>query len=148
MDLHEVGYSEALPLVQALSDEMIERYGGGEPSHPLDPAAFAPPLGVFLVARADGEDVACGGVRPLRTGIAEVKRMYVAPGHRNRGLARAVLRALVAHARTAGYAELWLETGTAQPEAIALYLSEGFTPITPYGQHRDHPDSRCYALHL
>lgn len=147
-ELRRAEFSEEHPLVRALSDEMAERYGEGDAPHPADPADFAPPHGLFLVATAAGEEVACGGVRLLRPGVGEVKRMYVSPGHRNRGLARALLTALVEHARAAGLRELWLETGTAQPEAIALYLSEGFVPITPYGQHKDHPDSRCYALAL
>lgn len=148
MELRRVDYADTLPLVEALAAEMVERYGGGEPSHVADPAGFAPPHGVFLVASVEGEDVASGGVRLIRDGVGEIKRMYVAPAHRNRGLARALLKALVEHARSVGLQELWLETGTAQPEAIGLYLSEGFVPIPPYGQYRDHPDSRCYALRL
>jgi GNAT superfamily N-acetyltransferase len=100
------------------------------------------------VAALDGADVACGGVRQLAPGIGEVKRMYVVPSARGRGLSRLLLRALVEHAVAVGLGELWLETGTAQPEAMALYESEGFEPIAPYGQYRDEPDSRCYRLVL
>jgi GNAT superfamily N-acetyltransferase len=148
MELRAVGYDEAAALVQAMADELTVRYGGvGEPSR-ADAADFLPPQGVFLLGRLDGVDVACGGVRPLDAVRGEVKRMYVDPSVRGRGLSRVLLRTLVAHARAAGFEELWLETGTVQPEAIGLYESEGFRPIPPYGQYADEPSSRCYALTL
>jgi GNAT superfamily N-acetyltransferase len=85
-------------------------------------------------------------VRKLRDGIGEVKRMYVVPEARRRGISRLLLRGLVDEARALGYAELWLETGTAQPEAMALYESEGFEPIPSYGQYKRYANSRCYRL--
>jgi GNAT superfamily N-acetyltransferase len=145
MELRAVPYEQARPLVEALVAEMIARYGGGSPS-PSDPQEFVPPYGVFMVVSDGGVDLACGGVRKLRDNIGELKRMYVVPGARRRGISRLLLKELVDQARTLGYAELWLETGTAQPEAIALYESEGFQLITPYGQYKDDPDSRCYRL--
>jgi GNAT superfamily N-acetyltransferase len=147
MELRSVTYEQALPLVDALNDELMVRYGGGEPSV-AHPEQFRAPYGGFFVLNVDGVDVACGGVRPLAEGIGEVKRMYVEPSARGRGLSRVVLGELVGFARTAGYRELWLETGLRQPEAIALYESAGFTPIPKYGQYKDEPESRCYSLTL
>lgn len=151
MQLRTVSYDEASDLVAAMGEELSLRYGGiGGPSH-ADAADFLPPQGVFLVGAVGGRDVACGGLRPLvgfGPGLGEVKRMYVAPSVRGRGLSRVLLRALVAHARSVGMTRLWLETGTAQPEAMALYESEGFRPIPPYGTYKDEPESRCYALDL
>jgi GNAT superfamily N-acetyltransferase len=145
MELRTVPYEEARPLVEALSAEIIARYGGGSPSL-SDPQEFVPPYGVFMVASDGDADLACGGVRRLRDGTGELKRMYVVPHARRRGISRLLLQALVEQARSMGYAELWLETGTAQPEAMALYESEGFERITSYGQYEDDPESRCYRL--
>ena len=117
------------------------------------PSQFLPPYGVFLVLSLDDVDVACGGVRRLQEEgvfglLGEVKRMYVDPTVRGRGLSRVLLRALVSHARSVGLAQLWLETGLRQPEAMALYESEGFSPIERYGQYKDEAESRCYRLVL
>ena len=138
--------------MQALSDELTARYEGG-PASMADPSQFLPPYGVFLVLSADGADLACGGVRRLQEDgveglLGEVKRMYVVPAARGRGLSRMLLRALVEHAREVGMAQLWLETGLRQPEAMALYESEGFAPIERYGQYKDEVESRCYRLLL
>ncbi|HUR12851.1 MAG TPA: GNAT family N-acetyltransferase [Mycobacteriales bacterium] len=147
MELRSVTYEQALPLVDALSSELTIRYGGG-PASVADPSDFVPPYGRFFVVTVDGQDVACGGVRRLTDEIGEVKRMYVEPSARGRGLSRLVLSELVAFARSAGYRFLWLETGLRQPEAIALYESAGFAPIDKYGQYKDEPESRCYSLAL
>jgi GNAT superfamily N-acetyltransferase len=147
MDLREASYVEAEPLVAALGAELHERYGGG-PASVAHPEDFVPPYGVFLVVSQDGRDVACGGVRRLDDGIGEVKRMYVVPEARGQGISRLLLKALVERASELGYGELWLETGTAQPEAMALYESAGFARIASYGQYKDYPDSRCYRLVL
>ncbi len=125
--------------------EMSARYGGDAAS-PADSSDFLPPYGLFLVASVEGTDVACAGLRRLKQGVGEIKRMYVAPEARGRGIARSLLRALLEHARGAGLTEVWLETGTLQPEAIALYISEGFTPIEKYGYYKDEDLSRCYGI--
>ncbi|MCW2608320.1 MAG: GCN5-related N-acetyltransferase [Frankiales bacterium] len=139
------GGPDAAGLLDAFGAEMDARYPGSEPSR-AEPGQFDGPVGVFLV---DGDPpVACAGLRPLGDGVGEVKRMYVAPEARGRGLARALLRALADHARGQGLERLVLECGTAQPEAVALYESEGWTPVPPYGQYRDDPRCRCYGLDL
>jgi ribosomal protein S18 acetylase RimI-like enzyme len=74
--------------------------------------------------------------------------MYVAPAGRGRGLARRVLAELEASARAAGVARTILETGTKQPEAIALYTSSGYTRIPGFGVYANEPDCRCFAKPL
>jgi GNAT superfamily N-acetyltransferase len=137
------------PVAQQLTTELIDElnalYGDDSSGHPLDPAAFAPPAGTFVVAYCDGEPAGCGGLHRLREGIAEIKRMYVRPSHRGRGISRTILDALEAAARKGGYREIWLETGLSQPEALQLYEVRGYTPIEPYGFYKDEPDVRCYA---
>lgn len=147
---------DAVLLVKALDADLTERYAGdgdaaGEPDHAmlniLGPDV-APPRGTFLVGRLDGEPVACGAIRRHDTTTAELKRMYVAPPARGRGIARRLLAELEGAARDLGYDRLILETGTRQPEAMALYESSGWTPIENYGAYRSSPLSRCFEKSL
>jgi GNAT superfamily N-acetyltransferase len=146
------GSEIAAALVREQWRELMVRYGVPV-DHPnaTDDLAhdhLAPPDGVFVIGRADDVPVACGGVRRHDATTGEIKRMYVAPAHRGLGYSRVVLRALEDRARALGYSRLVLETGTAQPEAIALYESEGYTRIEGYGYYRDAPSSRCYVKDL
>lgn len=134
----------AVTLVERVQADLAQRYGGGDPTV-LTPAAMAPPAGLFLVARLDGVPVACGGYRFSAPGMAEIKRMYVEPAVRGRGIARLLLAELEQRAAAAGYGIVRLETGLRQPEAMALYESEGYRPVAPYAGHDDWPLSRCYA---
>ena len=153
--LHTVGYlhPDAVALVARVQAEYVERYGSPDES-PVDPTLFDPPEGLFLVGRLDDEPVATGAWRrsPVRvlggTSAVEVKRMYVVPERRGLGLARAVLHALEDSVRAAGHDLVVLETGTRQPEAIALYVSEGYEPVPGFGYYRDAPLSRCFAKRI
>lgn len=144
------------PDVQALlvahEREMSVRYGGtGEPSgkDPTVHEQFTDARGgIFVVARRDRRAIAIAGVRTYADGVAEIKRMYVVPDHRGRGLGRRMLAALERWAHEEGFERIILETGTAQPEACSLYESEGFSRIEPYGVWRDSPDSICYEKEL
>ena len=147
IELRVVPYEQAERLAEAMSDEMKVLYEDDEGASPAAPGDFLSP-GTFLVGSVGGIDIACGGLKLRAEGIGEVKRMYVDPAHRGRGYSRTLLRALVQHARDAGLREVWLETGTRQGPAIALYESEGFTPIAPFGYWADHPETLCYALAL
>jgi GNAT superfamily N-acetyltransferase len=138
---------DAAALVGALLDDLAERYGGRDAFHP-DPRSLAPPDGVFVVARIDGVPVGCGGFRRFDDEVAEVKRMYVAPEARRRGVATALLADLEARARTLGYRSIRLETGANQPEAMALYQRAGYQAMLPYGHYRDSPMSRCFEKDL
>lgn len=133
-------------LVPMVQQEYVARYGGPDQT-PLDPAEFAGPRGRFLIAYDGAVPVGCGGIR-LAEGVAEIKRMYVDPAYRGRGIARALLAALEDAAADAGCSDIRLETGTAQPEALALYASSGYERIPPYGYYRVSPENRCFAKHL
>jgi GNAT superfamily N-acetyltransferase len=140
-------HPQARELENKLVAEMVRRYGGNGPGA-LPIENFAPPDGRFLLALIDGIAVACGGFRFLRPGVAEIKRMYVDIPQRGRGVARILLTGLEERARAAGYNELWLETGTEQPEALALYAAAGYRPIEPYGEFKFDPRSRCFTRTL
>ena len=140
--------SEGAALRLRLRREMEERYpeeGAGKLS---DPREFTPPRGLFLMVLDGATAVACGALREWRPGIAEIKRMYVAPGARGRGLSRRLLAALEAAAAGLGYRKIRLETGTAQPEALGLYASSGYARITPYGEFKESPTSICFEKAL
>ena len=136
-----------LTLVAALLDELRAIYGDEDEDAP-SPDDLAPPKGLFFVASRDGEPLGCGGIKQFSDGIGEVKRMYVVPGARRSGVARAVLAEVEAEARRRGYRELRLETGLKQPEAIALYQSAGFELIPCWGIYAQLPLSRCFAKRL
>jgi GNAT superfamily N-acetyltransferase len=121
----------ASELLAAMVAEMNELYGDIEfPGMPsATPADFAPPAGTFLVGFADGEAVCAGGIKRIAPDAAEIKRMYVAPAARRRGVARQLLAALEDAARERGYAFARLDTGPRQEHAMALYASAGYTEI-------------------
>lgn len=146
--LREVAYDhpDVVCLIEAMGRELDLRYGEGGLS-PATASDFLPP-GVLLVADLDGVPVGCGGLRPNGEDAGEVKRMYVDPPARGKGIARALLAALVAHARAVGMRRLMLETGTEQPEAVGLYESEGWTRIAAFGHYAHDPRTRCYGLDL
>ena len=154
----DYGHPDAMQLIAEVQAEYVVRYGGPDDT-PLDPLMFHPPLGSFYVGylELDGErrpiasgawrahdDVEAFGTR--RT--AEVKRMYVAPDARARGLARVMLAHLERAAAETGAEAMILETGTAQPEAMALYESSGYTLIPSFGYYQHAPLNRCYGKPL
>ena len=100
--------------------------------------------GVFLVACADGEPVGCGAIRRLSPTTAEVKRMFVLPAARGRGLGRRILAELEGWAAATGITRLVLETGDRQPEALHLYRRAGFVPVPCFGPYAAAPLSRCF----
>jgi GNAT superfamily N-acetyltransferase len=139
------------PVARALRDaqqvELSARYG--------DDGTPEPPAGsvvATLVVALDGVPAACGSLRDVGdehgAGTGEVKRVYVDPGARGRGLARVLMRDLEARAVALGWTRLVLEAGLQQPEAIGLYLSLGYEPVERYGEWADVPDSRCFAKAL
>jgi GNAT superfamily N-acetyltransferase len=99
----------------------------------VEPGEFLPPHGIFLVAEVDGVPAGCGAWRALPSGQAEIKRVYVEPAFRRRGVAQLVVGALEAGAAAAGHAEVVLNSGREQPEALALYAERGYRPVPGYG---------------
>jgi ribosomal protein S18 acetylase RimI-like enzyme len=148
------GHPDAMAMISAVQGEYVVRYGG-EDETPLDPAMFDPPRGSFFVGYLDGRPAASGAWRRREdvealgsTSTAEIKRMYVAPAARGRGLARAMLAHLERTAFEAGASVSILETGTLQPEAIALYESSGYVEVPKFGFYCHASESRCYAKAL
>ena len=158
LELVEARYDSELAreLVEEVQAEYVVRYGGRDDS-PVDPEEFVPPRGSFLVATVGGVVVGSVALRAhavdddeVDDGVptVELKRLYVRADHRRRGYARHVLRLAEERARVLGYRCLVLETGTEQPEAMALYRAEGYTPIPSYGHYRWAPRSRSFRKDL
>jgi len=124
----------ARELVEEMIDELAVHYGRidtpGAPS--ATPTEMWAPRGTFLVISRNGEALAGGGVKALGEDLAEIKRMYVRPSARGRGVARRLLDALEQAARDLGYARVRLDTGPRQPHAEALYRSAGYAEIADY----------------
>lgn len=137
-------------LARAQQEEMRGLYDGEGDIGPVREAPmFVPPDGVFLVVRDDaGAAVACGGLARFDTERAELKRMYVVPTVRGRGLGRRVLVELEAAARELGYRGIVLETGDLQPEALGLYRSAGYERIPCYPPYDSRALSLCFEKRL
>jgi GNAT superfamily N-acetyltransferase len=138
--LRPVGYADpvAQHLIERVQQEYVVRYGGRDAAV-VDPAEFSPPFGLFLVAEVGGAPAGCGGWRAHADGAAELKRMYVEPAFRRRGIAALVLAELERTAAGAGHHRLLLNSGDRQPEALALYARAGYAPVTGYGVYADEP---------
>lgn len=159
MEIRPVRYDHphAVKLNELVQQEYVRRYGDGDMT-PLDPEMFVPPNGSYLMAYEDERPLATGGWRVndntaegYTVGDAEIKRMFVLPEARGRGLARRILAALEADARAAGRIRMVLETGTEQPEAIELYASSGYRTVKKaekFGLYRAYETSRCMAKSL
>jgi GNAT superfamily N-acetyltransferase len=127
-------HSLAGPLLAELAIEYTDRYGGdaGQKHRELRayPAEeFEPPAGALVVATLNGVAVAGGAFRRYDTETAELKRIWTASGHRRRGYGKFVVAELEAIALQRGYTRVYLQTGWRQPEAVALYLAAGYTPL-------------------
>jgi GNAT superfamily N-acetyltransferase len=150
MGLVEVEIAAEPPDSEAAS-ELLERYyaeldarfpGGFDPDRAVAvaPAELFAPRGAFLVARIDGHPLGCGSVRKLDGATSEIKRMWIDPVARGRGLGRSLLAALEAKAIEFGCRSIRLDTNAHLTEAVGLYRSSGYLEVRAYN---DNP----YAAH-
>ena len=122
----------AVDLMAAMNAEITALYGKAldAPDMPSASAAeLSPPRGLCLVGWRDGAPACVGAVKDLGDGCAEIKRMYVVPEARGRGVGRALLVALEEAARDLGYVTAKLDTGPRQPGAEALYRAAGYREV-------------------
>ncbi|MEP7034664.1 MAG: GNAT family N-acetyltransferase [Dermatophilaceae bacterium] len=152
------GHPDVVALTNEVQAHYSQLYGGVGDESRVEESDFEAPTGRLVVGYVEGVPVAMGGWRRLgdRPGLpspnaAEIKRMYVAPSHRRRGMSRVVLAELESSARAAGVDWLVLETGRPQKDAIGLYRASGYKEVdgTPYGHYLDSPEAvhlgRCIA---
>jgi GNAT superfamily N-acetyltransferase len=143
------------PDLARLTAEVVAEYGLRYDEPGADIAPVSDDAAWVLVRDDDGRALGCGALQPWSHSVAdapldvgELKRMYVVPAARGRGLSRLLVAALVDLARERGLAALVLETGVEQPEAMALYASSGFVPMPTWGEYADDPRSRCFRRDL
>lgn len=139
--------TEAVALLAELDADLMTRYPG-QATHGIEATTLVPSGGAFLIARRGGVPAGCGALRPRELAVVEIKRMFVRANARRTGVARQLLAELERRAAMRGYAIARLETGTRQPEAIALYESAGYTRIPCYGEFADNPLSVCFEKRL
>jgi GNAT superfamily N-acetyltransferase len=119
-----------------MRDEMAVMYDGleldGETMPRAGPAELGPPGGTFLVGYLGDALACCGGVKRVDDAVCEIKKMYVVPELRGRGVARSLLHELEDRARSLGYAVARLDTGPRQVGARGLYRSEGYAEVEDF----------------
>lgn len=133
---------DAVAAMQAYFDEVDQRFAGGfDPGDTLvaDAHQLEPPSGVFVVGRSGDRVVACGGVQTIGDGVAEIKRMWVSPEMRGRGLGPRLLADLEDRCRTMGHHTVRLDTNSQLPEAVAMYRRAGYVEIDRYNDN-PYPD--------
>jgi ribosomal protein S18 acetylase RimI-like enzyme len=111
------------------------------------PGDYAPPQGGLWLAEIGGTIVGCVALRPIESGICEIKRLYLRPAARGLRLGRRLTETVLEYARSRGYRIMRLDTVDAMVAAQSLYRSLGFAEIPPYGAHR-HPRLRYFELAL
>ncbi|HET9419986.1 MAG TPA: helix-turn-helix domain-containing GNAT family N-acetyltransferase [Nocardioides sp.] len=144
VDLEQVDPSDpdARTAVDRYFAELDRRFDTGfDPGEGDDVELYRPPRGTFVVARSDGDPVACGAVQPIDERTAEIKRMWVHDDWRGAGLGARMLRRLEDDARDAGYDVVRLDTNSALTEAIAMYERAGYRGI---GRYNDNPYARAW----
>lgn len=137
----EIDDPTLVELVDELLRDLRSRYPGMTDVE--SPAEVVEGWGRFVVVRVDGVPMGCGAVRRLPDGRAELKRIYVRPEMRGRGLVQVLLDAVEARAAEAGFDTLYLVAGDRQPEAVAAYRREGFVDTAPWGRWVDIPQAIC-----
>jgi putative acetyltransferase len=132
------------PHVFALMQRSLADYGlcadpGATDSDLRDiDATYVRTGGVFKILDDDGVVVGSYGLLPLSPRTCELRKMYLAAGHRGRGLGKRMMEDALASARALGFSEMVLETNTCLREALAMYRAHGFEDYTP-----DHLSGRC-----
>lgn len=129
------------PEVAALIDELDafqKPLYPPESHHGIPVDALMQPHVLFAVARDEGEAIGCGAV-VLNDGWGELKRMFVRPSLRGRGVAQGILAFLESSARQRGFPLMRLETGVSQPEALRLYERAGYVRRGPFGSYGPDP---------
>lgn len=121
------------------SDALMQSLYPAESNHLVDVESLAQPHVHVLVARERGRALGCGAFVLGEAGQAEMKRVFVAPAARGKGIARILMEALEREAAERGVTLMQLETGIRQPEAIALYRKFGYAERGPFGSYKSDP---------
>jgi GNAT superfamily N-acetyltransferase len=137
---------EITEMTTALHQDLEIIYGKGKPEEFIEDNKEM--LIFFAVKDENFKSLACGALKHFDDKTAEIKRMYVKNEFRGKGLSKLILKRLEETAYNMSYRSIILETGLKQRAAMLLYEKSGYTKITPYGRHKDDPDSVCYEKKL
>jgi len=100
------------------------------------PGDYAPPEGRLLLAEWEGQLAGCGALHKLENDVCEMKRLYLRPQFRGKGIGRVMAERLIAEARIIGYRRMRLDTvGPVMKDAVAMYRKLGFKEIAPYREN-------------
>ena len=137
-------------MIAALNSELSAAFPEPGANHfSLSETQIVPGDGAFVIAYLDNRAVGCGAVRRLDDSTAELKRMYVEPSVRGRGIGRSLVDALEHEARRLGVIKIVLETGTRLAPAIQMYEAMGYARIPLFGEYLSSPDtSLCFGKSL
>ncbi|HTG91165.1 MAG TPA: GNAT family N-acetyltransferase [Pyrinomonadaceae bacterium] len=130
--------ADAIQLIRELDDHLLAHPYPPQSRHAFSVDKLVREGVVFFITYFEGQLAGCGGVKMLDD-YGEVKRMFVRPIHRGRGLGKAMLNRLAEYAQSNGAKVLRLETGIYEVEAIGLYESWGFSRRTPFGEYVEDP---------
>ena len=140
---------EAQKLLNAFVEEVRHRYESAPADVGyFDPALVSAPKSAFLVARVEGEAVGCGALVPMEDDVVEIKRMFVLPEQRGHGIAKKILDRLQDLAQQFDYDRIRLETGTKQPESIALYGKSGFYRVPNFPPFESDSTAVCFEKRI
>jgi len=133
--------SDFKTLCAELDAELNGRYGKAQSQY--DQYNIIEENNTVLVGYHDGCAVACGCMKPVDDKTIEIKRMFVRHDYRRKGISTDILSSLEKWATELGYSQSVLETGKGQPEAINLYIKQGYSEIDRYGQYINLENSIC-----
>jgi GNAT superfamily N-acetyltransferase len=130
----EQGWRQARQLIEEYAASLNLDLSFQNFAHELEhlTSEYAPPTGAFLLAEENGVHIGCVGLRQFSDGIGEIKRLYVIPAARGRGVGRLLAKGIVAAAKQLGYNRLLLDTLPSMKEAQSLYVSLRFKPTAAY----------------
>jgi GNAT superfamily N-acetyltransferase len=137
---HDPAFRKLIPL---LDTELADRYGKEQETY--DQFNFVTDIETVVIAFDENIAVGCGCFKRFDQGVAEIKRMFVAPQHRGKGIARQIVQALEMWAAELNYHTCILETGDKQPEAIALYERMGYRLVENFGPYKGMSSSICFS---
>jgi len=139
-------HSDFIVLVQLLDADLAQR--DGEDHAYYHQFNTIDKLKQVVIAYENNVAIGSGAIKPFGADAMEVKRMYVPPTHRGKGIAAAILTELETWATELGFTRCVLETGKKQPEAMALYQKCGYKVIPNYGQYAGIENSVCFEKEL
>ena len=138
---------DVLELIEELDKELLQRYPSSS-IHTLDLDKITNESGLFLVGYISEIAVACCSLCEIEPGVGEIKRVFVKPQYRRKGIAEHIMKHLEEQAVKSGFKFLRVETGVKQPEAVAMYQKLGYYDIAKYGEYINDPNSICMEKRL